>query len=75
MAGARERLQDAPDQPAIVHRLTQPERFVGDILQRLKGEVTYPNYLFTDDMGLARRSIARVAAFISGVSANWPRVA
>jgi glyoxylase-like metal-dependent hydrolase (beta-lactamase superfamily II) len=34
---------------------------VGDILQRLKGEVTYPNYLFTDDMGLARRSIARLA--------------
>jgi len=33
---------------------------VGDILQRLKGEVTYPNYLFTDDMGLARRSIARL---------------
>jgi glyoxylase-like metal-dependent hydrolase (beta-lactamase superfamily II) len=34
---------------------------VGDILQRLKGEVTYPNYLFTDDMALARRSIARLA--------------
>ncbi len=34
---------------------------VGDILQRLKGVVTYPNYLFTDDMGLARRSIGRLA--------------
>jgi glyoxylase-like metal-dependent hydrolase (beta-lactamase superfamily II) len=34
---------------------------VGDILQRLRGKVTYPNYVFTDDMGLARRSIARLA--------------
>jgi glyoxylase-like metal-dependent hydrolase (beta-lactamase superfamily II) len=34
---------------------------VGDILQRLHGKVTYPNYVFTDDMGLARRSIARLA--------------
>ena len=34
---------------------------VGDILQRLRGAVTYPNYVFTDDMGLARRSIARLA--------------
>ncbi len=34
---------------------------VGDILQRLKGQVTLPNYLFTDDMGEARRSIARLA--------------
>ena len=35
---------------------------VGDILQRMRGQVTYPNYVFTDDMGLARRSIARLAA-------------
>jgi glyoxylase-like metal-dependent hydrolase (beta-lactamase superfamily II) len=44
--------------------LYSPERrlvIVGDILQRLRGEVTYPNYLFTDDMSLARRSIARLA--------------
>lgn len=44
--------------------LYSPERrlvIVGDILQRLRGEVTYPNYIFTDDMGLARRSIARLA--------------
>lgn len=34
---------------------------VGDILQRQRGVVTYPNYVFTDDMGLARRSIARLA--------------
>ncbi len=39
------------------HRLI----IVGDILQRLKGQVTLPNYLFTDDMGEARRSIARLA--------------
>lgn len=34
---------------------------VGDILQRLKGQVTLPNYIFTDDMDEARRSIARLA--------------
>jgi len=34
---------------------------VGDMLQRLRGKVTYPNYVFTDDMGEARRSIARLA--------------
>ena len=34
---------------------------VGDILQRRRGEVTFPNYLFSDDMGMARRSIARIA--------------
>jgi glyoxylase-like metal-dependent hydrolase (beta-lactamase superfamily II) len=34
---------------------------VGDILQRLHGRVTYPNQIFTDDMPLARRSIARLA--------------
>ncbi|HUQ41150.1 MAG TPA: MBL fold metallo-hydrolase [Candidatus Limnocylindrales bacterium] len=34
---------------------------VGDILQRLRGVVTYPNQLFTDDMVVARRSIARLA--------------
>lgn len=34
---------------------------VGDILQRLRGAVTLPNYVFTDDMALARRSIARLA--------------
>jgi len=34
---------------------------VGDMLQRMRGAVTYPNYVFTDDMGLARRSIARLA--------------
>ncbi|HET7700480.1 MAG TPA: MBL fold metallo-hydrolase [Candidatus Limnocylindria bacterium] len=34
---------------------------VGDILQRLRGRVTLPNYIFTDDMGQARRSIARLA--------------
>ncbi len=34
---------------------------VGDLLQRVRGAVTLPNYFFTDDMGLARRSIARLA--------------
>ena len=34
---------------------------VGDILQRMRGVVTYPNYVFTDDMDLARQSIARLA--------------
>jgi glyoxylase-like metal-dependent hydrolase (beta-lactamase superfamily II) len=34
---------------------------VGDLLQRLRGQVTLPNYFFTDDMSLARRSIARLA--------------
>jgi glyoxylase-like metal-dependent hydrolase (beta-lactamase superfamily II) len=34
---------------------------VGDILQRLRGQVTYPNEIFTDDMDQARRSIARLA--------------
>lgn len=34
---------------------------VGDILQRMRGVVTLPNYVFTDDMGEARRSIARLA--------------
>lgn len=34
---------------------------VGDILQRVRGKVTYPNYVFTDDMSLARRSIVRLA--------------
>lgn len=34
---------------------------VGDMLQRMRGVVTYPNYVFTDDMDLARQSIARLA--------------
>ena len=34
---------------------------VGDILQRMRGVVTLPNYVFTDDMSAARRSIARLA--------------
>lgn len=34
---------------------------VGDILQRMRGKVTLPNYVFTDDMGEARRSIAKLA--------------
>ena len=34
---------------------------VGDILQRMRGVVSLPNYVFTDDMGEARRSIARLA--------------
>ena len=44
--------------------LYSPKRrlvIVGDILQRLRGVVTLPNYVFTDDMALARQSIARLA--------------
>ena len=44
--------------------LYSPERrfvIVGDILQYLRGRVTYPNEVFTDDMSQARQSIARLA--------------
>jgi glyoxylase-like metal-dependent hydrolase (beta-lactamase superfamily II) len=44
--------------------LYSPERrfvIVGDMLQRVRGKVTLPNYFFTDDMAEARRSIARLA--------------
>jgi glyoxylase-like metal-dependent hydrolase (beta-lactamase superfamily II) len=44
--------------------LYSPERrfvIVGDLLQRVKGKVTLPNYFFTDDMAEARRSIGRLA--------------
>ena len=34
---------------------------VGDILQRMRGVVTYPHHIFTDDMDRARQSIARLA--------------
>jgi len=49
--------------PGSICLYSPARRFVivGDILQRLHGKVTYPNYVFTDDMGLARRSIARLA--------------
>src|SRR2546428_535083 len=39
---------------------------VGDLLQRARGHVTLPNYFFTDDMSLARRSISRLAALRVG---------
>ncbi len=44
--------------------LYAPDRrllIVGDLLQRMRGAVTYPNAFFTDDMATARRSIARLA--------------
>jgi len=34
---------------------------VGDMLQQIRGKISLPSHLFTDDMGLARRSIARLA--------------
>jgi len=34
---------------------------VGDLLQRVKGKVTLPNYFFTDNMAQARQSIAGLA--------------
>jgi len=34
---------------------------VGDVLQVIRGRVSLPSYVFTEDMALARRSIARLA--------------
>lgn len=50
--------------PGSICLYSPARRFVivGDILQRLRGTITYPNQLFTDDMGLARRSIERLSA-------------
>ncbi len=45
--------------------LYAPERrlvIVGDILQCVRGAIAYPNSFFTDDMGLARASIRRLAS-------------
>lgn len=45
--------------------LYAPERrlvIVGDILQCIRGELSYPNSFFTDDMGLARTSIRKLAS-------------
>jgi glyoxylase-like metal-dependent hydrolase (beta-lactamase superfamily II) len=39
------------------HRLLM----VGDVLQVIRGRVSLPSYVFTEDMALARRSIARLA--------------
>ena len=49
--------------PGSVCLYSPRDRFVivGDLLQRVKGRVTLPNAFFTDDMALARRSIARLA--------------
>jgi glyoxylase-like metal-dependent hydrolase (beta-lactamase superfamily II) len=49
--------------PGSVCLHSESRRFVivGDLLQRARGHVTLPNYFFTDDMSLARRSIARLA--------------
>lgn len=49
--------------PGSVCLYSKAARFVivGDMLQRVKGKVTLPNYFFTDDMAQARRSIARLA--------------
>jgi glyoxylase-like metal-dependent hydrolase (beta-lactamase superfamily II) len=42
---------------APAHRLL----IVGDVLQVIRGRVSLPSYVFTEDMALARRSIARLA--------------
>ena len=42
---------------APAHRLL----IVGDVLQVIRGQVSLPSYVFTEDMALARRSIARLA--------------
>ena len=49
--------------PGSVCLFSPAGRFVivGDLLQRVQGKVALPNYFFTDDMALARRSIARLA--------------
>lgn len=39
------------------HRLL----IVGDVLQVIRGHVSLPSYVFTEDMALARRSVARLA--------------
>lgn len=39
------------------HRLL----FVGDVLQVIRGKLSTPSHLFSDDLGLAARSIARLA--------------
>jgi len=40
-----------------LHRLL----LVGDVLQVIRGRLSLPSHLFTEDMGQARRSIARLA--------------
>ncbi len=49
--------------PGSICLYTEERRLliVGDILQRKGRDLTYPNYVWSDDMGLARRSIARIA--------------
>lgn len=49
--------------PGSVSLYSPRDRFVivGDMLQRVRGKVALPNYFFTDDMVLARRSIGRLA--------------
>ena len=49
--------------PGSICLYSPARRFVivGDILQYLRGRVTYPNEVFTDDMRQARQSIARLA--------------
>jgi glyoxylase-like metal-dependent hydrolase (beta-lactamase superfamily II) len=49
--------------PGSICLYSTEQRFVivGDMLQRIKGQVTLPNYFFTDDMAQARKSIARLA--------------
>jgi glyoxylase-like metal-dependent hydrolase (beta-lactamase superfamily II) len=49
--------------PGSICLYSPTQRFLitGDLLQRIKGKVTLPNHFFTDDMTLARRSIARLA--------------
>lgn len=42
---------------ARAHRLL----IVGDVLQVIRGRLSLPSHLFTEDMALARRSIARLA--------------
>lgn len=42
---------------ARAHRLL----IVGDVLQVIRGRVSLPSHMFTEDMALARRSIARLA--------------
>jgi glyoxylase-like metal-dependent hydrolase (beta-lactamase superfamily II) len=61
--GGLEVLHTPGHTPGSVCLYSPRDRFVivGDMLQRIRGRVALPNYFFTDDMALARRSIGRLA--------------
>lgn len=44
-----------------LHSRAQRLLIVGDVLQVIRGRVSLPSYMFTEDMAQARRSVARLA--------------